>query len=218
MTRHTVAIDKATTRDTWETPPAIFHKLNQDFGPFELDLTADKQRCLIYAGTFNTVWPAQYFGPGSPLAEDALAAPWIDFGYSGYANPPYGPFVPQILRKAVSERDKGFTTTLLLPMRVTKAFLGIILPEASALYFCDRRICFFEHGKPRWNASRLHPPQQARGRRAIPQKVPDPAMFDSIIVRFDPAHCIQDENGVHPKPLDVEIWHVPPHTAPETYA
>ena len=44
MKRNVVAINKATTKDTWCTPPAIFAALNEQFGPFDLDLTA---RCVL---------------------------------------------------------------------------------------------------------------------------------------------------------------------------
>lgn len=185
MTRHTVAIDQATTKANWETPPKVFEKLNDDFGPFDLDLTADPQRSLC---------GARFLGPGSALASDALSAPWSDFGASGYSNPPYGVFVPQMLAQAVRQRDLGFTSTLLLPMRVTKAFTWIIVPEANELWFCDKRICFYENGEPRWNAKAL-----AEGRY-----VPDPAMFDSIIVRFLPGLAIT-------RRLETDIWHVPAH-------
>ena len=225
MNRNVTAIDRSTTRADWETPPAVFRKLNEDFGPFDIDLTSTYKNSLCNLR----------FGPGHVVEEmrDALDTSWSEYGTSGYSNPPYGPFVPQILAKAVSARDFGFSTTLLLPMRVTKAFLGIVLPEASALYFCDKRICFFEDGEPRWNKAKLHPKCSVcdgtgfflqRGdapaiscahceRGRLPgRKVPDPAMFDSIIVRFTPSPPWIQGSGPH-----LAIWHVPPHTAPETY-
>lgn len=163
----------------WETPPAVFAKLQEDFGPFDLDLTANAS---------NHLRP-RWLGPGSDIGEDALTIPWHYYGDAGFSNPPYGPFVQKILRKAADEARLGFTTTLLLPMRVTKAFREVILPQASRLLFCSKRITFYENG-----ASRINP---KTGK-------PDPAMFDSIIVQFEPPPHYDDH-------LIVNEWKVPDH-------
>jgi DNA N-6-adenine-methyltransferase (Dam) len=162
----------------WQTPPAVFAKLAADFGPFDVDLTADLTRALC------PVW----FGPGSPWAADALTANWRRFGKNGFSNPPYGPFVPQMLAKARSEWT--FHSTLLLPLRVTEAFLDYVIESgASELWFCDKRITFWENGAPRLN-----------------QKTDkaDPAIFDSIIVRYTA------DRWYHPR---VRVWRVPPHVS-----
>lgn len=163
----------------WETPPAIFAKLNDEFN-FEIDLCADPARHLC----------PTYFGPSSPFHTNALQAPWAMFGKVGYCNPPYGPFVPYILRAAWLATDYGFTTALLLPMRATKAFHQyIIAPRpygAAELRFCDKRITFWENGAPRIN------PKTGK---------PDPAPFDSIIVIYRPGST----------ELKVSPWNVPKH-------
>lgn len=163
----------------WETPPAVFQKLQADFGPFDVDLTGDARRALV------PVW----FGPDSPAGEfDALSAFWALYGRTGYSNPPYGHFVKHLLDKAkLQARNDGFTSTLLLPLRVTRAFRRHVLDGASELFFCDRRITFYENGKPRIN------PRTGRA---------DGALFDSIIVRYRPDHIGQPR---------VDEWHVPSH-------
>lgn len=157
--------DLTTGKACWETPPLVFAKLNADFGPFDLDLTADATRALR----------AKWFGPGG-LYPDALKASWLDHGERGYSNPPYGPFVQQLLEKAKAEAERGFSSTLLLPMRVTAAFRRCVLRNgtrlgASDLLFCDSRITFFEDGLPRLNEKNFLEKHRAVG---------DPAMFDSI--------------------------------------
>jgi hypothetical protein len=83
----------------WETPPAVFAKLNEDFGPFDLDLTGDQNRHVC------PIW----FGPES-VEPDALLAEWRTWGSNGYSNPPYGPFVQRLhvgaedLARAVDRR------------------------------------------------------------------------------------------------------------------
>lgn len=178
--------DLTTGNACWETPPAVFEQLQHDFGPFDLDLTADKQRHLV--GT--------WFGPDSPVGQyDALEAKWCDHGRSGYSNPPYGPFIQRLLPYALNQAfNFGFSTTLLLPMRVTKAFKAYVLKGASDLLFCDSRLTFFENGIPRLNEKNWRERRRA---------VADPAVFDSIIVRYRP----------NVTKLNVGIWHVPKHVS-----
>lgn len=164
-----------------ETPPAIYLKIAHDFGPFHLDLTADQSRHLT----------PQWLGPGSPLHTDALTAPWHELGASGYSNPPYGPFVQRILKKAKQEAALGFASTFLLPMRVTKAFTAHVLCGASQLLFCDKRITFWEHGAPKLTKTKT-------GEWKVTA-----ALFDSIIVLYAP--------GQRFSPPRVGSWKVPPH-------
>ena len=173
-------------KSLWETPPQVYQQLVYDFGPFDLDLTADSKRHL------EPVW----LGPGSPIGHvDALVAPWFELADSGYSNPPYGWFAAAMIKKAHEEAKKGFTSTLLLPMRVTKQFRKHVLHGAAQLIFPDKRICFYENGAPRWNEEALK-----KGGYQM-----DPALFDSIIVRFKPGMWI------YPR---VSEWKVPPHYTP----
>lgn len=154
--------DLTSGNSCWETAPAIFAKLNEDFGPFDIDLTADGQRHLC------PVW----FGPDSPVGEfDALTADWFFRAYNGFSNPPYGIFIQRILPIAKIWAARGCASTFLLPLRVTKAFKAHILHGASDLLFCDKRLVFWENGAPRLN------PKTGK---------PDSALFDSIIVCYRP--------------------------------
>lgn len=174
----------------WETPPLVFEKLHEDFGPFDVDLTADPQRHLC------SVW----FGPDSNVGEyDALGADWMACQRrNGYSNPPYGPFIQKMLARAKYWAGEGFSSTLLLPMRVTGAFKAHVLKGASELLFCDTRLTFFENGVPRLNEKKYG----KRGKKGQLLKVPtDPAIFDSIIVRYEP----RADN------LFVDVWKVPKH-------
>ena len=155
--------DLTTGSACWETSPDVFAKLNDDFGPFDVDLFADEKRALC------GVW----FGPGSKQLEDALTPEWFHFGSNAYGNPPYGRFVAQALPVAREMALAGCASTLLLPLRVTRAFRAHVLGGASSLLFCDRRIVFWENGAPRIN------PKTGK---------PDAAIFDSIIVRYLPGH------------------------------
>ena len=181
--------DVTTGNACWETAPEVFAKLNDDFGPFDVDICADAGRKLCPV----------FFGPGSSVGEpDAMKCDWHRHGTNGFDNPPYGRFVQAILLKAKNESRRGFSSTHLLPMRVTMAFKNNVLGGhariggASELLFCDSRLVFHENGQPRWNKKHL-----AEGRY-----VGDSAMFDSIVVRFEAGYV---------GPLRVGLWKVPEH-------
>lgn len=183
--------DLTTGNACWQTAPLVFAKLNRDFGPFDIDLTADANRHLC----------AKWFGPQSPVGEfNALTAQWPHHGSSGFSNPPYGPFVQHMLRVAKHQASAcEFASTLLLPMRVTTAFKAHVLQGAAELLFCDRRLVFFEHGAPRINQKAWEKKGQLRA---------DPAMFDSILVRYLPGI----RSDAYPK---LGVWQVPPHVTTE---
>jgi hypothetical protein len=180
----------------WETAPKVFEKLNEDFGPFDVDLTANADNHLL----------PDWFGPGSPWLNDALRGDWgmrgtkgPDGGWdgvlrftSGYSNPAYGLFVSRILPVAIAEAHKGFSSTFLLRLAMNRNFFRSIWPHASSIYLCDKRLVFFENGQPRMS-------QDKRGKWHVCS-----AMFDSLIVRFTP-------NGQSRLGPSVNVWKVPPH-------
>jgi hypothetical protein len=169
----------------WQTPPAVFAALHEQIH-FDLDLCADVDRALL----------PRWFGPGSELAKDALTAAWMRYGERGFCNPPYGVFIRDLLVKASAEQVNGFLSALLLPVRMTRAFHEFVLSGDARILMCDRRIAFFEDGLPRLNERQW----REKGRA-----VADPALFDSMIVVFDPSRLGQ--------PTTIETWRVPPHVS-----
>lgn len=165
----------------WQTPPEVFDKLQRDFGPFDIDLFADDDNHLL----------PRWFGPSDSNAcsgiDDALAIRWPEYGRCGFGNPPYGRIVVRVLAHAKQMAREGFDSTLLLPMRVTKAFSAHVMHGATQLFLCDKRILFYENGKPRMDS----------------KNQPQPAVFDSMIVRY--------MHGHYPQRPYVDLWRVPPH-------
>ena len=191
----TKQVDLTTGNACWETAPLVFAKLAEDFGPFDIDLTADATRHLC----------ALWFGPDSPVGErNALTARWHHYGQSGYSNPPYGIFVngteskhgrgrKGLLEKAKEEAQIGFCSTLLLPLRITRSFRRHVLDGAAEVLLPDKRFVFFEDGAPRIN------------RRMFVEKgkvIADGALFDSVLVRYEPGHV---------GPPVLKTWKVPKH-------
>jgi hypothetical protein len=170
----------------WQTPPAVFAKLHDEFR-FDLDLCADVERALL----------PRWFGPGSPRAEDALAVvDWAKHGARAFGNPPYGAFIRDLLIKASAEQTNGFLSALLLPVRMTRAFHQFVLAGDARVLICDKRIAFFEDGLPRLNERQWREKGKATA---------DPALFDSMIVVFDPTRM--------GRATTIEAWRVPPHVS-----
>ncbi len=186
FTSGTNQVDVTGGNACWQTPPAVFEKLHDEFA-FDIDLFADAGRALA------PVW----FGPGSEFAEDALATVWGEWGTTGFANPPYGAFIGDVLVKAEFAAMNGFTSVHLIPLRMTKALRWAVFTSkrVSDWLFPDRRITFFENGAPR-----LY-----RNKQGL--LVPASALFDSTILVFRP--------GVHLHPK-VREWRVPDHV-PQQY-
>jgi phage N-6-adenine-methyltransferase len=188
-----------------ETPRPLFDALNAEFH-FDVDLCAHERNHLC------PVW----FGPGGVL-EDALAGGWIAHGRVGFCNPPYGRFIPQILTVALAQLQlHGFTSVFLLPVRVTRWFKTLVLPQAAEIRLCDRRLAFWMDGQPV-----LKPDKRTGALRE------EPALFDSMIVVYRPpvrsfADRDQDRvrvyrwatNSARRSPVDV-IHQLPPEAQDE---
>jgi phage N-6-adenine-methyltransferase len=145
----------------WQTPPAIYDKLDSEF-QFDIDLFSDNERALHQV----------FFGPGSELAEDALTVDWVAYGEAGFSNPPYGRFIRKVLAKAVEQAQCGFTSVHLIPHRMTVPVRQALFRSKSVREWLipSSRITFFENGKPRLDS---------KGN-------PMPALFDSTILVFSP--------------------------------
>ena len=108
--------------DDWATPPELYGRLHREFS-FDLDAAADGKNAKCLA----------YLGPGSILAEDALAAPWHSWGHKSiWCNPPYSQ-VGAFLAKAAEAVAAGATVVMLLPARTdTKWWHTYVWEEENA--------------------------------------------------------------------------------------
>lgn len=197
--------DPQAPENRWETPPPVFAKLSEDFGPFNVDLMADGTNHLL----------PNWIGPDSVVESDLLRAltarefPSYLTGASGFCNPIYDYAFVNRLVAACSGRtgEDGLSTTLLLPLRTTSDWWRFLLERAeddmggaSLIAFCDRRICFYEDGHPRWNKKEL----------AKNHYRADSAVFDSVIVHFERAASRGGASTIF------KMWEVPPHVPKST--
>jgi hypothetical protein len=165
-----ISVDAATTSKftssasgEWETAPAVFRKLDQDFGPFTVDL------CAREGNAKCPIW----LGPGSLFGEDAVGClwdEWITPDAVGFCNPPYGRFISRILPHAFGLGIMfNVRSVFLLPLRITHVFQRYAITGGADIYLCTRRLIFWEAGAPRLNPT--------TGK-------PDVALFDSCVVVY----------------------------------
>lgn len=193
-----------------ETPKAVFDRLNERF-KFDVDLTANENNHLL----------PEWMGPGSMLHHDALECVWNWYGspafprrMSGYSNPPYGNFIPKILTKALHERDKGFLSVFLLPLRASKWYKDLVLPYYSELWHLESRLTFPYLGKPRIDPETKLNRTRAAWNTHNPTKrqrelKPDGALFDSIVVVYRPLTVVTPLQGMLfaiPPPVRPNVW------------
>lgn len=106
--------------DDYRTPVAFYRRTEEKFGGFSIDLAASRK---------NRVGPLHYFGldHDDPALRDALTVSWS--GYAalhqlrpvGFCNPPYS-LCSGFVTKAAQERERGFCSVLLLPVRSDTAW------------------------------------------------------------------------------------------------
>jgi phage N-6-adenine-methyltransferase len=149
-------------RDDWETPGDLFVALDSEFA-FIVDGAADESNHLC----------RHWYGPDSPLGEDALALPdWratTEFPNRIFLNPPYSRNA-DFVRKARAEADAG------------NALVVLLLPARTDTQWFHELI---------WDrfANRPHPRTEVRflkGRLKFSGSA-DSAPFPSMVVVFHPS-------------------------------
>lgn len=122
--------------EIWQTPPALFMALNQEFD-FTIDVAADDGNSVV----------DRYIDADG----DALSQTWA--GERVFANPPYGRILERWLAKAVMEaQENGALVVMVLPARTGNAwFHRHVLPHAE-VRFIRGRLNFTVGGGGRKNA------------------------------------------------------------------
>ena len=120
--------------DEWPTDQAVFDDLDQMFGPFNLDAAATKENAKC--SHFFTV------------EDSALLRPWVTVDgmlANVWCNPPYSD-CDGFVGKAIAERERGVSTTMLLPSRTDTSWfhqlLELVAREEATIYFVRGRLKF----------------------------------------------------------------------------
>jgi site-specific DNA-methyltransferase (adenine-specific) len=128
----------------WETPPELFDRLWEQFGPFDLDPCCrpdqhSAQRVWKNGGTLFVPSELGYADPGRSIIEEGLCHPWNG---RVFMNPPFGPrgiWIPQWVGKAVGETVCGNARRVvaLLPARTdTRWWQDFILKGINMVADC----------------------------------------------------------------------------------
>lgn len=88
-------------RQRWATPRELIEAVESWVGPLDLDACAES----------DTAKAPRWYGPGSPLGEDGLTAPWLG---TTWCNPPYDNIEPWVERAVDHARAAPTHRALLL--------------------------------------------------------------------------------------------------------
>lgn len=128
----------ANTRDDWETPPALFDALNQEFH-FTLDAAAsmeNKKASRFLTGPCEGE-RCQFTNRGIGCG---LCASW--FRENVWLNPPYGTGLGAWIEKAAREAARDAVTVMLLPANTDTAWFKRLWEVSSELRFLSGRVNF----------------------------------------------------------------------------
>lgn len=122
--------------DSYGTPDDLFACLNNDYGPFDVDLMATPENSKVK--TFLD------------KEEDALVVPWSKYFSSGFMNPPYSRrLVTRCMEKAVKEAKKGMNITCLLKASTGTNWWRDYCTQATEITFLvGGRVSFLKNGIP----------------------------------------------------------------------
>lgn len=113
----------------WRTPKELFDPLNEKFH-FTADAAANEVDHLL----------PTWYGPGSPIAEDALElAKWHD---NVWCNPPYGSALQPFLDKFIEQAKLGNRITALLPAYTGEHWFTDKVRPFADLIFLKGRVPF----------------------------------------------------------------------------
>ncbi len=110
-------------KDSWQTPPEIFNKLNAEF-KFQLDTAASDVNHLC------NKWLTEEM--------DSLTHDWSKVNW---CNPPYSKIAPWV-DKAKEEHRKGNTTVMLIPADTSVKWFKAAYDSCTEVRFISGRVAF----------------------------------------------------------------------------
>lgn len=115
----------------YATPKDFIAKVEQRYGQITFDLAAHQG---------NKVCP-RYFGPGSPLAEDAFEVNWAELPGLLWLNPPYAD-IGRWAYKAKNSAGAGARIAMLVPASVGANWFWDSVERYARVYCLSPRLSF----------------------------------------------------------------------------
>ncbi|WP_084174987.1 phage N-6-adenine-methyltransferase [Afifella pfennigii] len=117
--------------EEWETPPALFERLDRIFG-FRLDA------CASPANRKCETWFS--------AADNALERSWAEHGRV-WLNPPYGRRIAGFMRKAFEESQKGALVVALVPARTDTLWWHEWVNGKADIVFLKGRLKYLDENR-----------------------------------------------------------------------
>lgn len=129
---HYIEIATSSATPEWATPPEVFHALNLEFGPFDLDV------CAAHTNAKCSRFFTEY--------DDGLAQRWTG---RVWMNPPYGRTISQWMNKArQSATENDALVVCLVPARPDTRWWRDSTASAAVVRFYPGRLRFGDIGCP----------------------------------------------------------------------
>jgi phage N-6-adenine-methyltransferase len=159
------SIARGSSKQDYETPPALLRSVEARFGKLAWDLAATDENAKAQ----------RYYTP----AQDSLASNWSEISGVAWCNPPFDPIAPW-LKKAASVRDRAGWTLVLAPAAVgsewfaehveRKAYVLTLRPRVAFVgmkdgYPRDLMIAAYGYGLSGFETWRWQEPKRKRGRK-----------------------------------------------------
>lgn len=126
------------SEQTVQTPRAFLDAVEREFGPLTFDLAADPATAIC----------PDYYGPGSPSAQNSLLANWPRARLC-WLNPPYGLIKGDgFARKARLEAAKGSQLIMLIPASVATNWFADEIHGHALVRPIRPRLTFVGHKDP----------------------------------------------------------------------
>ena len=122
----------------WATPQALFNRIAERYGPFDLDPCCTDKTALC-----NAYYTAK---------ENGLIRSWGNVRIDGeatrvFCNPPYGRQIGKWVQKAYEESLKGVIVVCLIPSRTDTQWWHQYCMKAVKIDFIKGRVKFEQNGK-----------------------------------------------------------------------
>ena len=130
-----------------ETPWDFIDAVEKRFGKITFDLAATYDNCKVRESNYRNKGYCHY-GPGSPLAEDALKQNWGKLKGNLWLNPEFGEIKSWAAKCDATPRVVGRNILFLIPASVGSNWWAEFVDRKARVLFTSPRLTFVSHKSP----------------------------------------------------------------------